>query len=187
MSENQRKTKIDIDYKVFHKTGEKVLKSRDNAMDAKYVHLKAKKIKGDILEHFNLYEIDELENVDELTESLDIILNLSKEFRHLHVDLRENLGDDNYEVTYPKIEEFSTRVRDYIKITKVKLKKIFKEQNEKAEANTLIETKNKFEIEEEILRERTEREFQNFDVLECDEIRESCLRLEKILVEYTNF
>ena len=156
MSENRRKTKIDIDYKVFHKTGDKVSKFRDKAMDAKYVQLKAKKIKGDILEHFNLYEIDELENVDELTESLDIILNLSTELRHLHVELRENLGDDDYEATYPKIEEFSTRMRDYIKITKAKLKKIFKEQNEKDDAKSLIETKNKFEIEEEILRERTE-------------------------------
>ena len=184
MSENRRKTKIDIDYKVFHKTGDKVSKFRDKAMDAKYVQLKAKKIKGDILEHFNLYEIDELENVDELTESLDIILNLSTELRHLHVELRENLGDDDYEATYPKIEEFSTRMRDYIKITKAKLKKIFKEQNEKDDAKSLIETKNKFVIEDEILRERTEREIKNFDLLECDEIRESCLRLEKILVEY---
>ena len=105
------KTKIDIDYQIYDKTGERVLKSR-NKIDKKNTQIKVMQIKGDILEHFDLYAIDTLETADDLTESVDVILQLSTEFRHLHVELRGDLGDDDYITAYPNVEEFSNRVKD---------------------------------------------------------------------------
>lgn len=187
-----RKTKIDLDYQIYDKTGIKVLKSREkmnNENTEEFENkiknkIKAQKLKGDILEHLDIYEYDTLESVDDLRESLDAILLLSTEFRHLHVELRCDLGDETYIATYPNVEEFTSKVRDYIKNSKSKLKDLKKGEIEGGDAKLLTDKQNKFKVEEEVLRERIEREFQNFDLSDSNEIRESCIRLERILVEY---
>ena len=76
-----RKSKIDIDYGIFHKTGEKIPKNRRKIieMDLKEKKVLELKILSDIDEFFANSEFDATS--EEHNESLEEITKLSKEYR----------------------------------------------------------------------------------------------------------
>ena len=86
MYRKSRKVKVDFDYSIYGKTGEKVPKNREN-MDfesRKILELKIVADVKDILENDKIEEMDS----DELEEKLSEMTELSKQFRHVHVEIK---------------------------------------------------------------------------------------------------
>ena len=87
MSGKDREAKRDLDYAVLHKTGDKVDKDRKMEAVRREKRVKEMQICDDLDEAFTLYALKELVTEDEISEGLDHISELFKEYRHIHVDL----------------------------------------------------------------------------------------------------
>ena len=93
-----------LDYGTFHRTGEKVYKPREESgMDSKTLKIRERQIVDDINEFFLLSSLDELDSAEDIQEGLDTIAQLSKEFRHLHIQLQEELGKEIYDAELEKL------------------------------------------------------------------------------------
>ena len=120
-----------LDYGTFHRTGEKVYKLREEAdMDPKTLKIKERQIVDDINEFFLLSSLDELDTAEEIQEGLNTIAQLSKDFRHLHIQLQEELGKEDYDTEYAEFSNFLADIRKYQKDGKAKLKSVPKGQND---------------------------------------------------------
>ena len=110
-----------IDYKLLHKTGEKVFKKFDgNNQKMEDENLKEKferkfnlkeeevlnelTIFGDIKHCWGIYDIEEWDTEDEINEGIKCVSDLSLEYRHIHVVLKRKLGD-NYNEKYPDYDK----------------------------------------------------------------------------------
>ena len=134
MTDRGRRAKVNIDYNIFHKTGEKVLKiEKMEGSDLNEKKIVELQISEDILEIFNIYNINELDSVDELSESIQLITDLAKKYRHIHVDLKHSMGNVDHGNTFQQFGTFSERIRNFIKESKAKLKRLTKEEKEKEE------------------------------------------------------
>ena len=65
----------DLDYAALHNTGERVHKSN---MDIEKLKVKEKQVRSDLVDSLRLYELQDLETVDEVLEGLDHITDLGK-------------------------------------------------------------------------------------------------------------
>ena len=90
-----------LDYAVLHDSGEKILKSVN--MDLERLRVKEKQIRGDLAENLRLYDLQELETVDDVMEGLDHVTEIGKSYRHVHVELENALGEVDYLGAYPKL------------------------------------------------------------------------------------
>ena len=179
MCDQNRKTKLDIDYKIFNKTGEKVLKSRrSEKMALSEKKLKELKVRGDIQEIFDTCAGDDLETVDEITENLEEMNRLGKEYRHIHIELKSLMGDE-YASAYANYHDFLDRIRTFISNEKCKLKKA--KLNEKLSETEYL--KSSFKTEELVFRDRILRELK-VDGEDVSEIKENCSRLDALLRDY---
>ena len=179
MCDQNRKTKLDIDYKIFNKTGEKVLKSRrSEKMALSEKKLKELKVRGDIQEIFDTCAGDDLETVDEITENLEEMNRLGKEYRHIHIELKSLMGDE-YASAYANYHDFLDRIRTFISNEKCKLKKA-KLKEKLSETEYL---KSSFKTEELVFRDRISRELK-VDGEDVSEIKENCSRLDALLGDY---
>ena len=64
--------------------------------------VKEMQICDDLDEAFTLYALKELVTEDEISEGLDHISDLFKEYRHIHVDLKERFGRRSVRYSVPK-------------------------------------------------------------------------------------
>ena len=78
------------------------------------------KIREDLKHALEIYKISELESEEEIKEGLNIISDVAKAYRHVHVDLKSNLVDD-YEAKYPKHEEYAAKSTAFIKEAQKKI------------------------------------------------------------------
>ena len=69
---------------------------------------------GEINHNIELYNLDELISEDEISEGVDTLRELGKEFRHLHVELQSQLGSD-YAGNYPHYGKTANKVTNYLK------------------------------------------------------------------------
>ena len=116
MSGRDRRGKRDIDYSIFHSTGKKVDKVRDEMTDVREEkRVKEIQICDDLEEAFTLYALDDLETEDGVSEGLAYISDLGKEYRHIHIELKELLGEKPYAETYP--ESHKTLSRNTLDVT----------------------------------------------------------------------
>ena len=119
-----RACKKSFEYKIYHGTGDKVPKVRDSAKMSKDTldekKLSELRIFDDIK---NVYDsnvdLDELDTVEDLTEVLDEILLLNKQYRHVHVDLKYLMGD-GYAAVYCEYAQRLEGMRKFISSLKKK-------------------------------------------------------------------
>ena len=98
-------------------------------MDQSQVVLEELKIVEDISHSLDLYKLDELLTEEETNEAVGILSGLSKDYRHVHVELKTTLGDD-YVGKYPKYDVMSGKMNTYIKSAKSKIRVIKNENQE---------------------------------------------------------
>ena len=201
MSGQGRRAKIDIDYNVFHETGEKIPKRRDT-MDLNEKFILELQIKEDISESYSIYDIKDLESKEELTEGMVEISELGKKYRHVHVELKNLMGETDYAEKYGDYEKTCSDIREYIKSVRTKIKncdqaeqkKVFEvTEGEKTveEDRTLqlrsvevLHARVALQIEEQVFGGKIERELKNFDLDNPVCIQKSLDRFEQILDDY---
>ena len=117
-----------LDYTVYNKTGRKVLLEGGTDMDLHTVLLEEQKIVEDIGINFDLYDLDELYDEKEISEAIEIMSDSCKNYRHCHVELKNNL-EDKYEGKFPNYDNIVKELTSYIKSAKNELRKV-KNENE---------------------------------------------------------
>ena len=99
-----------------------------------------KQLRDDINENLNLYALQDLDTADDVLEGLDLITDLSKNFRHLHVELEESLAEQ-YQVQYgDKFTSTMEKVRRYQSEAKTKVKHLRREESEMSMQRVLFES-----------------------------------------------
>ena len=178
---------MNLDYTIFHKTGKKVENFKREKMDVDEKRNKELLISEDIDEFFRIYELDELDAVDELNESIEFVTELSNNYRHIHIELKNIMGDEKHDESYKKFETILENLRNFQKDAKNK-RKILKKHAKEMEENKLMgkfdEAKRELRTEEEIFREKLEIEFDDFELRDVVEIKEACDKLDKRLDDY---
>ena len=76
--------------------------------------MKESKLVGDIKYSLDLYSLTYLETQDEISEGMAVITELGKVFRHLHVELKSQLGND-YEDKFPHYADINDTVTKYLR------------------------------------------------------------------------
>ena len=102
-----------LDYLVYSETGKKVYKGKsETKMDN--LEVKEAKLVGDIKYSLDLFSLKELESQEDISEGMAVITELGKVFRHLHVELKSQLGND-YEEKFPHYADMNDTVTKYLK------------------------------------------------------------------------
>ena len=157
-----QKGKSDIDYRVYHNTGEKV--SIDRTSEKMASPLEEKKllelqIFDDIKYTYDTNLIAEIEGVEELGDLLIEISDLTKRFRHIHVELRFLLGED-YAPAYPEFDKRLEGLKKFALAVKQKMK-LLNSTKISSEKELMISS---LRIEDEIFQDRFEKEFASFNI-----------------------
>ena len=121
---------------------------------------------NDIQEVYDTNIIGDADSVDELTEVLDEISNLSKQYRHVHVELKYLMGE-RYANEYPNFGTRLEGLRMYITSVKDKIKALRSIEVGSQKKNVVSSLK----TEEEVLSQRLD-EFLTFEMSEDSKIAE---------------
>ena len=198
MSDRERAGKRDIDYSIFHKTGKKVDKNRNNMDEVRREkRVKELQLRDDIDEAFTLYALTDLENEDEISEGIAQISELGREYRHIHVELKEILGDNAYGTEYP-VNPVTDSVRNYLTEARDKKRLISMErqgQEDKLKAQEADEKARKeeeeresvkalFMIEEQAFHQKLESEIASITLDDIEDIKVHSARFQSLLDEY---
>ena len=145
----QRRHQKRLNYAVFHKTGDKVYKNRNIvAMSLTVEH--ELKIVCKINRFLDENQIAELSDVDEVNECLDKMRELQQEYEDVHIELRRELGDDEYEKTYKEFSNSRDLMMTWLKNAKVERAKFKKQSSNKILENLRTEERC---VRRDILRE----------------------------------
>ena len=123
------RSKRRLDYSVFHKHGEKVDKM-DEGGDGPGVAnedniVTELKTLTDLEFSLNLYEdVEEYETKSEVEEAIEIISDLVKAYRHVHVGIKIELGDVEYLQKYPNYDANIMKTSDFLKKARKQLKSV---------------------------------------------------------------
>ena len=185
-----RKVKVDFDYGIYNKHGIKIPKDRNSLETVPKMgetlddrKLKEMQIFDDIQEVYDTGIIDNVESVEELTDILNETTILSRQYRHIHVELKQLLGE-KYPTLYPHYEVRLEALRKYVRSVKDKIRD-FRAREQNSDFERL---KYSLSLEESMLRART-REPLEFEVTETTKvtaIREIVLSLKQLLESYHN-
>ena len=191
MSERLRRSQslYDLNYAVFHDSGEKVGKSVN--MDVDKLKLKEKQIRDDLSESLRLYDLQELDTVDDVLEGLEHVTDIGKSYRHVLLELEAAMGEVDYLAEYPKAGELLAKVRSYQSNARAQSRRLRHEESEK-NATRAVEERRKqeeeskmasLEVAEQVFRSKLEDEIKNFTSTDIDEIKHSIKRFESLLDE----
>ena len=153
MSDRNRIAKVNIDYVVYHRTGDKVLKSRSNSLEIAESVMEQPQDKmalneksilelqvvEDLTESFLIFDLEDLETKQELTEGMEQISELGKKFRHVHVELKNLMGETEYAEKYPNYDKKCSDVREYIKNVRLKIKTLDRDEQKKSSDASEVE------------------------------------------------
>ena len=115
-----------LDYGELHRTGQRVYKltsSPNLEMDSR---IREKQIADDLNESFLLFSLDEAESPDEIQDGLESIGQIGRDYRHVHIQLKDELGEVAYNEQYVEFEDVVKKVRQYRKDAKFKLRTFMK-------------------------------------------------------------
>ena len=195
-----------IDYKLYHETGKKVLKSdcESSEMATPEIVQKSKieesKIRADINHALIIYHLEDLNTEAEIIEGLEKVDDLSQKFRHSHVELK-SLCDD-YADLYNDYDTISENLIKFIKNAKKKLNMIRQDASALSEKRTIAAKEKAHEqavqaqdrerlemckVEEELLHLKMSQYDDRIDIESCTNIcsiEEYVVKMEKFLEEY---
>ena len=115
-----------LDYAVYHKTGIRVLEQLDGGDTQENMADQAMNeliIKEDLRHSLKIHDIEDLETEDDIKEGVNIISELVKNYRHVHVELKCKLAE-GYPEKYPDYEDVLANATKYVKLALRKLKDV---------------------------------------------------------------
>ena len=114
-----------LDYAVLNDTGERVLHSVEgrgqvlktvggNFLEMEELIPHELKIKEDLRHSLDIYDLADLNNEEDINEGMRTISELSRNLRHVHVDLKSQLGE-KYQEQYPDYPDLEKQCTQYSK------------------------------------------------------------------------
>jgi hypothetical protein len=181
-----------LDYAKFAETGEKIVKDRGESekMDLDTLKNEELKILEDIKHFKKVYAAEDLDTADDFKEALDGISGASQRLRHIHVDLKQALGETEYAAQYPKYDEHCQNIATFIKALRDgrKSKSTPKaEVVQVASGSNVSDRKAELSIEEDVLSQKIEKLNSSIDVGKCTDVykvRKYLDRMEEYASQY---
>ena len=133
--------KVRFCYKTYHTTGEKVVREGKVDMELNRVVIEECKIMEDVVHSLDLYELMGLESEEEIREGINAIQSVSQRYRHIQVELKNLLGDEEHDVKYPLYKKNYDILLSYGKDAKMKIRDLKSEiqKNSQNEEVDLLE------------------------------------------------
>ena len=196
-----------VDYKTYHRTGNKVFKpgsssTTDMADVIKTLQIREKQIADDINEFFHLSDLEDLRAPEEISDALVTIAQLGKDLRHLHISLKDEMGDEQYAQHYVDFDALLEKVRSYQKDGKRKLRDSSQQHDDELLQTTLdaknaiaesqteerkeanVRVRDAISVEEEVFCEKLALEMDELDSDDVVSLERYCVRLENLLDSY---
>ena len=174
-------------------------------MDAKRLEIQELQISDDLDDSFSLYDLEDLVSHTELTEGLVSIGSLGRQFRHVHIELKDVMDEEEYNAkylakyttTHTKVRKYQTDGRQRIRdLNTVVIPQV--EASDESTASTESESKEQQEsketervrasilTEEQIFQEKLAFEIEGFGTVSQSSVENSCRRFEYLLDKYYN-
>ena len=131
------RSKRRLDYSVLHRTGEKVDKEEGEGKMGD-LELQELQMVGGIIHNLELYDLEDLVTEREISEGVSALSELGKSYRHLHVELKSQLGAD-YEDKYPQYGKIHESIKSYFKAAKLKIRSLDSASDLSKKRSLLIE------------------------------------------------
>ena len=138
------------------------------------------KYENDLNVFFEINSLDEIVSIEEVEEYIKELKELSKTYRHTHLELTVELGDA-YVVQYPNYNKIHENVILGLNDAKAKLRNSKIEKDKLIKLETGIFEQNELRVDEKLIRDQISQylENQNLDEMgEIDEIRNMICGLE---------
>ncbi len=157
---------------------------------------------SDLRESFDLYQLQDLLTISEVQEGMEQVRLLGREFRHIHIELKSIMDEQDYIGEYTQVDDMSEQVKKYLRDGKAKVRNLDKavidaqvqktadaktaeeEKDRQSKENTQARAKREFDIEESTFQERLKNELDNVSVTDIGEINNSCEKLDFLLNDY---
>ena len=164
-------------------------------MDLKSLKIKEKQIVDDVNEFFLLYSLDDMDSSDEIQDGLNSIGQIGKDCRHIHIQLKEEMGE---ETEFVEFDAILAKIRKYQKDAKTFLKTIPKNQEdllattkikldedkERHRLENVSMVRNSVLVEESVFCEKLRMKVADFDMTSIISIQKKCIRFEQLLDDY---
>ena len=145
-----------------------------------------------------MFSLNDLETLEELREGVESIGQTARDFRHCHIVLKDELGEEEHAKVYPDFEEVLKKVRDYQKEAKAKIRNLSKvtedplaaarrkldEDKEIDRKETEGRVRKNILIEENVFREKLDAEINDMDNDNLLSIEKYCVPFEHLLDNY---
>ena len=178
MSDSSGRQKSDFDYAVYHRTGLKIRKDRSKerspVMD---ITKQAINIYSDVEDFFDSFEIENLNELEDVEKYVDGIRSLKQEFRRIHSHLKKS-DEDNFSTTYPDYLKKLELLKTNMKVASDKLTTI--KNDEKLKRDQIDQKRANLE------QERLRRELEAID-FQYAEKRSQCISQRKLFVEQVEY
>ena len=204
MSSRPVRDVLRFDYKVYDQTGNKVEKSltetdqileesSDNDMENISLIDEESKIYLEILRFWNEYDLDEIEYVDDIKESITELKILRKRFEDIHVEMKRAMGEKKHKETYENYEEDVKRMTEWVRMARKVISDRKKQENAalvtRQEEESIKTEKTRVKTEEKYLKIKINQLLSKTDLEnaeDIDEIKESLFSLNKFLDKCTD-
>ena len=143
-----------LDYKHFHKTGEKVFENRNNFITSVTIEVELK-IVCKINRFLEENELSLFSDIEEIDGSLEKMRSLLEEYEDVHIELKRELGDDEYEKTYTEHQKTRGVMMTWLKDAKLEIRNLKLKSSER-----VLE---KLRVEEKFLFRNISRELDNIE------------------------
>ena len=153
-----RDKKVDIDYAELHRTGRKVVKSRQVSMASPDLTIDSINISSDIEDFLESYEVNDLSSEIELREYVTRIGDLKKEFRRVYAKIKL-VEKEHFNSHFPNYETELALLQEKFKIGSEKLKLLRQDEESQLGLNEKVQAKSQWQLSVEQI---------NWDLSECD-------------------
>ena len=174
-----------IDYSVLNDRGEKVIKVDERVKMGDKV-VEELKVVEDIRHSLETYQgVEKFETIQEVEEGVAVINELGKQYRHLHVELRGDLVDEEYGQKYPHYGTNVQVLKQFSKVARDRMK-ILREEASKVDDKT-YEQFSKLRVSRDVLDMKIKQVEDSIDLKNVDDIsniNEYISKMEAFLNEY---
>ena len=125
-----------------------------------------------------------MDSVEEFNEGIQYISDSGAKYRHVHVELKCLMGDEEYQRTYDKYAANSLKVSKYLKDAKGQVKALVRKAKDDERSDALGKAKRSIMIKISVFQERLEEEVIKVETVQGG--KASCERYERFLDEYYN-
>ncbi len=139
---------------------------------------------NDLVTYFDLFNLEDMDSVEEFNEGIQNISESGAKYRHTHVELRCLMGDEEYDRVYDKYTANSLKVTKYLKDAKTQIKALVRQAREAEKSDALGKAKHSVMVKVTVFQERLDEEVVRIESVQ--EGKASCDRYERFLDEYYN-